>query len=657
MTNIRNALMQAAGTAASGDATYVEDVFSTTLYTGNNTNGTDIVNGIDLNGEGGLVWLKRRDGSFANFLFNTESAQPYHYLSSDSTNAVNTTSSDTLVGFNDNGFTLDDDNSYVGGMNTSGHEYASWTFRKQEGFFDIVTYTGNGSARTISHNLGSVPGMIICKSTSATADWITYHNGANNGSNAQKYHFKLNGTNAQALDNDIWDNTQPTATEFSLDTGPNANGTEYIAYLFASGADAASQIFGDDGDESIIKTGVFEGAANTTVNLGWEPQWIMFKNSSDTNNWQIVDNMRGMPSGQDDQQLMANLTNAESANGLTTITATGFTWLPSAASNYYLYVAIRRGPMKEPSAGTDVLGMNGSPGSSDNAQLTTGNLVDVGWQYLNGDGDKFFTRLLGNGYVTPTSTAAANTSAATEFDYMDGFAPYYAGNIGGFNPRQVYGFRRYPKVFDVVFYKAGTGGNLISGDGTKSVVPHNLGAVPEIIIGKDIDDAGAHWAIVWLSEGNGGSKRLNDISESYSGGDTVLNNTNPTATQVTVSHRLNGYGQNNLLLLFASLDGVCKCGTYEGTGNDINVDCGFAARFVLITGVESGLTANYPFYVYDTTRGIVSGNDPYFDLSSTAAQVTNTDYIDPHSSGFTITSSAPASLNTNNYTYGFLAFS
>ena len=53
----------------------------------------------------------------------------------------------------------------------------------------------------------------------------------------------------------------------------------------------------------------------------------------------------------------------------------------------------------------------------------------------------------------------------------------------------------------------------------------------------------------------------------------------------------------------------------------------------------------------------MSGNDPYFDLSSTAAQVTNTDYIDPHSSGFTITSSAPASLNTNNYTYGFLAFS
>jgi hypothetical protein len=62
--------------------------------------------------------------------------------------------------------------------------------------------------------------------------------------------------------------------------------------------------------------------------LGFEPQWIMFKNTTSASNWQIVDSMRGMPVGSDDRQLMANLSNAESDNGLTTITATGFTWLP-----------------------------------------------------------------------------------------------------------------------------------------------------------------------------------------------------------------------------------------------------------------------------------------------------------------------------------------
>ena len=62
------------------------------------------------------------------------------------------------------------------------------------------------------------------------------------------------------------------------------------------------------------------------------------------------------------------------------------------------------------------------------------------------------------------------------------------------------------------------------------------------------------------------------------------------------------------------------------------------------------------WYVYDTTRGIVAGNDPYARLNLNAADVTNTDYIDPHSSGFTITSSAPNGLNASGSTYIYLAY-
>jgi hypothetical protein len=39
--------------------TYVEDVFSTYLYTGNGSTQT-ITNGIDLDGEGGMVWIKKQ---------------------------------------------------------------------------------------------------------------------------------------------------------------------------------------------------------------------------------------------------------------------------------------------------------------------------------------------------------------------------------------------------------------------------------------------------------------------------------------------------------------------------------------------------------------------------------------------------------------------
>ena len=70
------------------------------------------------------------------------------------------------------------------------------------------------------------------------------------------------------------------------------------------------------------------------------------------------------------------------------------------------------------------------------------------------------------------------------------------------------------------------------------------------------------------------------------------------------------------------------------------MDCGFTsgARFVLLKRTD----ASGDWYVWDSERGIVSGNDPYLLLNSTAAEVTNTDYIDPLASGFTITSNFTA---------------
>jgi len=65
-----NKLLQAAAGSAGGDNLYVEDVFSTFLYTGNGTSLT-INNGLDLSGEGGLTWLKSRSLAEANILVDT----------------------------------------------------------------------------------------------------------------------------------------------------------------------------------------------------------------------------------------------------------------------------------------------------------------------------------------------------------------------------------------------------------------------------------------------------------------------------------------------------------------------------------------------------------------------------------------------------------
>jgi hypothetical protein len=53
----------------------------------------------------------------------------------------------------------------------------------------------------------------------------------------------------------------------------------------------------------------------------------------------------------------------------------------------------------------------------------------------------------------------------------------------------------------------------------------------------------------------------------------------------------------------------------------------------------------------------VAGNDPYLIINSTAAEVTNTDYIDAFNSGFEISSTAPAAINGSGGLFLFLAIS
>ena len=69
MDPITQAFIQGAA-GVSGGATYVDDVYSTYLYEGQNSTLT-VNNGIDLLGEGGLVWIKNRDNARSHILYTT----------------------------------------------------------------------------------------------------------------------------------------------------------------------------------------------------------------------------------------------------------------------------------------------------------------------------------------------------------------------------------------------------------------------------------------------------------------------------------------------------------------------------------------------------------------------------------------------------------
>ena len=648
-------MMGAAGTAS--DPTYVDDVFSTFLYEGTYPNAQPINNGIDLSpsGDGGLVWLKQRDVRTRHHYLTDTVRGSTKKLISDSTEGE-TTSSDFITSFNNNGFSIGGSNN----INQSGSKFASWSFRKAPGFFDVVTYSGDSNDQVVNHSLGSTPGCIIIKAISAVnpaspvGDWAVYHRGLTNA--GANYSVKLNDPAGEVNTGGLVA-TDSTFTLYDT-TYVNTTGVTYVAYIFAH--DDAR--FGTNEDESIIKCGSLSlvGSNVTEVALGFEPQWLLVKKFSGAQSWQLFDMMRGLFHGYDggiSSQVLSPDTDAIESNLQAAPLSDGFALDPNNwGTGNYIYIAIRR-PNKPITSGTEVF--KAIIGSDVNA-ISTGFTVDMNWWGPPVGGvwnlasiDRFRNRSL---LVTNSANPESNQLSSDPFDTNDGVnARPFHYNAGAIN----YFFRRAPGFFDMTCYR---------GTGQARALKHNLEAVPEFIIFKNRDGAnsGTTYWICWHKDFTGVSvsnpymflnqdSTVGDFGGNWFG---APSSTDFYLGSVVSTSYYNELNVNYAAYIFATLPGVSKVGSYDGnTGSAINVDCGFlaGARFVLIKRLNTG-AGNW--YVYDTTRGIDNGaNDPYLLLDTTAAWVTDTDYIEPHpdNKGFTITGSAPVGLSETGSKYLFLA--
>jgi hypothetical protein len=628
--------------------TYIEDVFSCFLYTGTGSSQT-ITNNIDLSTKGGLTWIKGRSGTTGHRL--TDTARGATKSLASETTAAEATETTGLTAFGTTGFTIGADADY----NTSAATYVSWTFREQPKFFDVVTYTGNGSTKTISHSLGSVPGCIIVKDTSDTFSWVVYHR--SNGNDKVMY---LNGTQAVSTDANVWNSYTPTATDFQVggSSFSNSNGDTYVAYIFAHNAGG----FGLTGTDNVISCGTFttDGSGNFSVNLGYEPQWVMIKSTNNTGvsaaqqNWIIMDSMRGLltQSG-NGLRLRANTAEAESSTNDFGPTATGFESLGNmSASAPFIYIAIRRGPMKVPTVGTSVFAPVTYTGNATARSISgLGFPPDLVFPKIRDNGGGFngtmTDRLRGaTNYLIPNDTSAEATNA----NYVtvlgqDGFSLGSGADVNRNTSTFIsWNFRRAPSFFDEVCFTC-------SGSNTNLRISHNLAAVPELIIYRV--RTGSSWLVYVASKGRSTYRYLNLTNADFSDTPNIFGTADPTTTDFALNE-VGAFTGSIVAYLFATCAGVSKVGSYTGTGTTLQIDCGFTggARFVLIKRTSTG---GGGWYVWDTTRGIIAGNDPYLFLNSTAAEVTSTDYINTYSAGFEISSTAPAAINESGGSFIFLA--
>ena len=232
--------------------TYLDDVFSTYAYEGTGST-RSIVNGINLAGKGGAVWVKNRNANDNNWLFS-DAIGVGTGMRVNSTGAAWGFGNPGMTSFNSNGFTVGTHD----GVNADDEKLVAWSFRKAKGFFTTCTWTGNATNRTISHDLDCVPGMIWIKRRDVATDWMVYHRSLNNGVDPGNNRLHLNTTTGEAAASTVFNDTEPTSTTFSLGTHYDVNGNNgtFIAYLFAGGnsSDAAACSVNFNAGSDYLKT-------------------------------------------------------------------------------------------------------------------------------------------------------------------------------------------------------------------------------------------------------------------------------------------------------------------------------------------------------------------------------------------------------------------
>ena len=255
-----------------------------------------------------FVWVKRRDATNGQNLFDQVRGVT-KYIQSSSTNGEGT-DADELKSFDSDGFT------YGGnaGGNADGGNYVSWgwdagssagsaksgatgqtitasaSWYNATSGFEVLKWSGTGSAGKIGHNLGSAPGMIIVKQTTSHSttgqgdgNWIFGHDGLGPGDGR----LIFNGDHTWDAGNESaahWNDTVPTNELFGLGTSGNVNGSgaTYIGYIWSTVPYYSSH-------------GKYTGNNNANgpfIYTGFKPKWLLIKRTESTKSWMLIDTTR-----------------------------------------------------------------------------------------------------------------------------------------------------------------------------------------------------------------------------------------------------------------------------------------------------------------------------------------------------------------------------
>jgi len=199
-----------------------------------------------------------------------------------------------------------------------------------------------------------------------------------------------------------------------------------------------------------------------------------------------------------------------------------------------------------------------------------------------------------------------------------------------------------------------------TGTGANATIGHGLGAVPSVIITKNLTQAGNYFAVYTSMVGNTKTLWLssNDAAVTSS---QYWNNTTPTSSVFSVGSAgpMNGSTHSMLAYCFAPIAGYSAFGSYTGNGSTDGpfVHTGFRPAYVMIKRSDS--TDGGEWKIHDATRTPFNWTcNVLFAQASDAentAEAQATYGVDMLSNGFKIRASH-SSHNTSTAVYIYMAF-
>tara|TARA_Y100001937_G_scaffold51496_1_gene71475 strand:+ start:89 stop:1126 length:1038 start_codon:yes stop_codon:yes gene_type:complete len=320
--------------------------FNTVLYTGNGS--TQSITGVGFQPD--WVWTTSRNNGYNRGSFDSVRG-PQKEITTNGTGAESTLTNG-LNSFDSDGFTFNG-----ASYNTNAYTFASWNWlaggsassnsdgditsnvsANTTSGFSVVSYTGNGSTnQTIGHGLGAIPDFIIVKQRNTTRNWPTYSKALGNGV------AFLDITDAWAGGSsyqNYWYISGMTSSTFGISNNDNTNASSgtFIAYCFSE-------------KKGYSKFGSYTGNGSsdgTFVYTGFKPAFIIFKRSSGTGNWQLLDNKR-LGFNDENHTIYPNSNNTEQDETDADILSNGFKLRNTGtdgngSGSTYLYMAFAENP-------------------------------------------------------------------------------------------------------------------------------------------------------------------------------------------------------------------------------------------------------------------------------------------------------------------------